>query len=827
MLLTNYLTSAWRNILKNKLFSAINIVGLAIGIAAVSLITLFVRSELQYDKFWSKADTIHRAHVSFNVPGRDPVHAVATPGPLIHAMKKDFPQIELASRIATMMPTITQQGETYVEPVRLVDNDFIKIFDLNVIEGQLSSALNDPSSIVLTQTLADKYFPGTNALGQTLSLDFDSFKRDYKVTAVIEDIPEQSQISLNALILIDESDWTNQQWLFEAWFSVNAQLFFTTTTPDALHTINSELEEFTNRTFPKLPMGGDDTKASDVIKLSAMNIKDLHLDAIGIGAMKERGDKDTVMIFSAIAILILIIASINFMNLSTAKASQRAKEVSLRKVMGASRSNLILQFLGESILITLFALIVALVLMELCLPYYNEIINQSLSFDYMSSDSLQVLGLSLIVGIVGGAYPAFVLSSYRPAAVLKSNKSNESSASVKFRALLVVIQFTVSIGLFISTGVVYSQMMFTDKMNPGFDKNNIIVIHGFGRDAAGDKRDVFVNELRRNPQVKSVTWSSETPGNGNENNTMVRTESMSREDALLIGQRSVGYDFFKTFSIELLAGRSYDENRNDIRVTTDQLREGKGYKSSIILNESAVRSLGLGDKDSAIGQSLFIGRGEPSEELEGEFEVIGVINDVHFESLRSTIRPEIYWLAHDWANSVSVNFTGSNDVIMKTAEALWQQEIPGLPFKYSFVSDDVAQQYEAEQGQAKMFATFSGLAILVACLGLYGLASYTAQRRTKEIGIRKVMGASVFDVIKLLIWQFSKPVLVANLIAWPVSFYLMSQWLQSFVYRIDNVVILLLSVGAGLTAMLIAWVTVSTNTFMVAKSNPIKALRYE
>ncbi|NVK24812.1 MAG: ABC transporter permease, partial [Gammaproteobacteria bacterium] len=819
MLITNYFTSGWRNIINHKLFSSINILGLAIGLAAVSLITVFVRYELSYDKFWQNADKIHRAHVTFKVPGRDPIAAVTTPGPMIHALKKDFSEIEFASRISNLSPLVRHQEESFIETVSAVDADFLNIFDFNYIYGDRVSALLNPHSIVLTESLANKYFGDKNPVNEILSMDMGNFKRDYKVTAVIKDLPDNTQLSVNGLILIDENDWQDQPWRFGAWFSVNAQTFFTLKDPKQFDALSSELDNFTNRNFPKLPMGGDDVEKSDFIELSIMSIKDLHLNSIGMGEFAERGSKNTVVTFTAIAILILIIASINFMNLSTARASQRAKEVSLRKVMGASRKHLIVQFLGESILITLISLILAIGLIELSMPVYNQVLGSNLALDYLSGDLLLLTVLAMTVGLLGGMYPAFVLSSFRPASVLKANKSAESSASLKLRYILVVVQFTVSISLFISTAVVYSQMKYAETMDAGFNKDNVLVVDRLGREDANSKREMLIKEISKMPNVTAVTWSNETPANGNENNTMVRTAGMPKEDSLLIGQRSVGYDFFDTYQIERVAGRSYQRDRNDVALTTDQLREGITGTSSLMLNESAVRRLGFESPEQAIGQSIFIGRGDNSENLEAEMKIIGVVADVHFESLRSTIRPEIYHLSHEWGQSLSIRYEGNSEQIVNSVKTLWQEEIPTLPFAYSFVADDVAEQYQTEQGQATMFAAFSGLAIFVASLGLYGLASFTAVRRTKEIGVRKVMGASVFDIVKLLVWQFSKPVLIANLIAWPVSFYFMSQWLQSFVYRIDNNVILGLSVIAALGALFIAWFTVAGNSITVAKAN--------
>jgi putative ABC transport system permease protein len=827
MLLQNYIATGWRNTIKHKLFSGINIFGLAIGLSACYLIMLFVNHETSYDKFWNEADKIHRAHIKFTIPGRDPMPAVTTPGPAIHALKKDFPQVEAATRISNSSPVITINGETFIESITLVDADFTKVFNLNVLHGDPALAMQDKNSLVLGKELAVKLFGTDNPVGQVLDVDFDAFERQYKIVAVIDDIADNSQLEIPAFALIDENDWAEQEWRFAAWFSVNSQLYFKTAQASDLNDIQASLPDFVTNNFPKLPFGGKDKTTSDFIEMQVMNIQDLHLKADGFGEMKPRGSQSSVVIFSAIAVLILIIAIINFTNLSTAKASQRAKEVALRKVMGASKSNLVAQFLGESILLTLLALCLAIGLIELTLPLYNDVLNLNLAVDYSPLEIGKFVGATIAVGILGGLYPAFILSSFKPASVLKANKSAETSASMKLRAALVVIQFTVSIGLFISTGVVYSQMLYTEMMDPGFNKENVMVVHRISRDEAAQQRESLISEFKKLPQAEYVTWSSETPGRTSENNTSLRTEAMSMEDAQIIGNRRVGYNFFETFQIDVVAGRTYDENRSDVGATTEQLRNGEDITGSMVVNESALKRLGLGSPQEALGKLVFMGRGNPGEELEAKYKIIGVVADVHFDSLRSTIRPEIYPLNTTWSNSISIRFNGDPQTMLQQVEDIWNKQVPSLPLWHTFVEDDLAEQYQAEQGQAKMFAAFSMLAIFVACLGLFGLASYSAERRKKEISIRKVMGAEVFDIVKLMLWQFSKPVLWANLIAWPVAYWLMSDWLEAFVYRIDSSYIFALSFVAGLAALLIAWVTVGSNAIQVARTNPIKALRYE
>lgn len=788
------------------------------------LIALFVRDELNYDKFWSNTENMYRLHTTFIPTGRPPMEFSYTMGPIIHSFKDYFPQVEEATRVARRKSTITV-GDTYFEElIGLVDPAFFNIFDAEPINGDISSALSDLSSIVLTKSMADKYFPTGNAIGEIITINMDAYERDYKVSAIIKDLPENSQINLSSMVAIDEEAWKIQEWMFDSWFSANSFQYFTLTPGTSIEIINDQLPTFIDQRFPN---SGSDEPTSSFVELKAQNIKDLHLKSPGGAEYREKGSFTTVLTFSAIAVLILLIASINFMNLSTARATQRAKEVSLRKVMGATRKKLIYQFIGESIITTILALLLSLVIVELLLPIYNQIIGKSLMISYSISDLMTVLFITFIVGILGGLYPAFILSSFRPAAVLKANKTSETNTSVKLRAALVILQFSVSITLFVSTAVVYGQMLYAKNINLGFNKNNMMVIGNFYRDAADQKLSLMINELKRLPNVTNVTWSNDAPGVPTENNTNFRTPDMPEKEAILIGNRGVGYDFTDTYEIEMVAGRYYDLNKNDINATTEDIRAGNGHTSSVIINETAVNRFGFGSAEEAIGKTLYTSIGEVEENLFREYQIIGVIPDLYLDSLKKEIRPEFFELRPNQAQYVTVRFSGDPILMINNARALWEKEIPSIPFDFDFATELLVEQYEKEQGEMTMFAAFSGLAILIACLGLYGLASFTAERRTKEIGIRKVMGAQVFDIVKLLVWQFSKPVIIANIIAWPVSFYAMSIWLESFVYRIENVFILGFCTLAGIAALIIAWVTIAGNSIRVARSNPIKALRYE
>tara|TARA_R110002096_G_scaffold436071_1_gene666837 strand:+ start:12611 stop:15082 length:2472 start_codon:yes stop_codon:yes gene_type:complete len=823
MLLTNYFNSTWRNILNHKLFSAINVIGLAIGLAACMLIALFVRDELSYDKFWTKADTIYRTHATYNYPGRDPSHWVLTSGRTYQPFKQYFPEVEYAARITPKEPALILDGEYFVERIAIVDPDFINIFDITTLAGDVKAALADSSSLVLNQTLARKYFGDENPIGRIVTLDFDVYERDYKIAAIIEDLPENSQIQLAGFIPIIEEDWVKIGYMFENWSSVNFQLYFSVKEGTDIESINSRMPQFIDSSFPDF---GNNPR-SESLTLENMSVKDLHLLAEGNGDWRPRGNMSVVVTFSAIAVLILFIASINFMNLSTARASQRAKEVSLRKVMGASRKNLVTQFIGESILLTLFALLLALTIVEIILPIYGNALGKEFAINYLSTDLLSIIALAVGVGVIGGLYPAFILSNFRPAEILKANKSSETRTSVKLRAALVVIQFSVAIILFVSTSVVYGQMMYAVNIDLGYNKENLLVVNEVRREAAASKLPVLLNEIRRTPNVEYASFSRTAPGYTNSNSTTLRSEDMSYAEAPVVTSRGAGYDYFKTYDIEMLAGREYSREFNDVSATSDDIRAGRGYPSSIIINEAAVRRFGYDSPDDALGKMLYSNIGSNDEIVEAEYRIIGVSANIHFDSLKKTIVPAVFPMESEMIRAISIRYNGDPVAVLEQVKAIWQREVPTVPFSYDFATDVVAEHYETEAGQAFMFAAFSGLAILIASLGLYGLASFTAQRRTKEIGIRKVMGATVIDIVKLLVWQFSKPVLIANLIAWPLSYYAMTTWLESFVYRIEGFMIIGFCLMAGISALLIAWGTVASNSISVARTNPIKALRYE
>ncbi|MEZ5756709.1 MAG: FtsX-like permease family protein [Emcibacteraceae bacterium] len=833
MLITNYITSAWRNILRHKLFSIINIMGLAIGLAAVMLIALYVRYETSYDNFWKNSGNIYRIHNRMDVPGKDPQYYNGVTPLLAEAIKKNFPEIDEVARLVDIKETIIIDHNNFELSLALVDPDILNIFDFKTVYGDLNYALNDKSSLVLDQSQAKKFFGDTNPVGKSVTIKFFDHIKDYKISAVIQDPPENTVMQVHGMVVLAEEDYKVNLW--SAWYDNFTQTFVTISNKSDVQKIDDNLPQFIDNNYPALSFGPPGTKPSTAVHLSLMNVENLHFDARGDYETVPRGNKNNVIVFTLVALLILIIAAINFMNLTTARASQRAKEVSLRKVMGAKRENLMVQFLSEALLIALFALVIAFMFVEISLPFYSKFIGINLTLDYFSFDILCVLIFTMGIGLAGGIYPSFILSNFRPANILHSNKSNDTHGSIRFRTLLVAIQFTISITLFVSTAVIFSQIIYVNNMNIGYERENLLSIEGDNLEKLNENIEIIINRFNKIKGVSNVTYTANFKPGTKFTFTQtrpLRAKSSDVIDPVLMTSRSVGYDFLKTFGIPLITGRDFDRNHRDQRPTNEQLEAGERYTASIILNKSAVRRLGLGTPEQAIGKMLYMNVGSVSDDggqkkLETELSVIGVIDDVHLTDLRSEVLPEFYQLTADQPLYVILRYSGDPMDVVNQARNIWREQMPGVSFGFNFATDSFAQQYAEEQNQMIMFAAFSGLAIFIACLGLFGLASFTAERRTKEIGIRKVFGAEVWQIVKLLVWQFSKPVLIANIIAWPIAYLAMSRWLESFVYRIDDMVIIALCLMAGLTALLIAWATVAGNSYAVARQNPIKALRYE
>jgi len=832
-MLQNYIITALRNLINHKLYSAINIVGLAVGLAACILILLFVRDEQSYDTQWTDAGRIHQLNTDFHFPDSTPIISSRVSGRAKEALEAYFPQdIEHVVRF-NKMRTIMRRGESvFNETIHWTDAGILDVFDLVPVAGDLQTALHDNTSLAINQSFAAKHFGARNPIGEVLTITVYDLQRDYRIAAVFEDLPHNTTLEFQALAMIDEADFAGQSWEFGDWFSANGWSYVKLKAGVDTVRINEQLKSFVdaNIDVPSWLATTANVKASDYLGYIAQPLHEVQLDAVGQALMKPVGDAVKIVAFSSIAGLILLVACINFINLSTAKATQRAREVALRKVMGAGRKQLVVQFLGEALLLVTIALLLGLVLVELILPSFGAFFGKTLVLDYVTGDMVfAFLAAIIAIGVLAGGYPALVLSGFLPARVLKANKSADTVGSSRLRYSLVVFQFAISIGLIVVTGVICGQMYYATNMDLGYNKDNLLTVLNVGSKDAAPIRQTFQDEAAKISGVTHVSATLSWPAGNAGISRSVRIPDGDGEN-ISLSLQEIDHQFIDTYQVELLAGRNYDRSRlTDGTPSYDGANKGALLEGSIIVNELALTKLGYGTPEEAIGRAVRydVARDADGNLVSADLRIIGVISDMLFHQPRGEREAEAYYLVDDNIRSVAVRFKGDPQQLVARMEAIWRQMAPSVPFQYEFVSEVVAAQFLTERHLATLLGTFALLAIAIACFGLYGLASFTAERRTKEIGIRKILGATVRDIVQLLVWQFSKPVLLANLIAWPIAAWAMMRWLETFPYRMDFWYLLPLCVFAGITTLAVAWVTVGGNAAKVARANPIKALRYE
>ena len=826
-MIKNYLTVALRFLAAHRLYAVLNIAGLAVGLAAATMIAMFVADEVSYDRWIPDAERIYRVHTTWNIPGRAPLVTVAASGMAKAALEKDFPEIESAARMFVARPTLTRGGDTFFEAVALADPNFFAVLAIPFVAGERATALAKPGSVVISESIAKKYFGAAPALGQVISGRFRWGERELRVTGVFKDLPSNTHLQLDMVAPINAEDVHDQPYILESWTSVNTMTYLKLRPGADAAKINAALPKFEEQ-IPNESMGGQEFKVADYVVMSIMNLRDLHLRSRGLGEQKPPGDGVAVATFSAVAVLILIIAGINFTNLATARASQRAREVTLRKVVGATQRQLIMQFLGESVLMAMAAALVALGLIAAALPGYNLMLGKALSLSWTGGDGVipALLALAVLAGLGAGAYPAFVLSRFEPARTLKANKSAATEGSGRLRAALVVTQFAISIGLIVCTAVVYGQTLYVKTMDVGFDASGVLAVDRIRSEAARAMSDTYKDRLSRVLGVVAVTRSDTAPADEDENNTIIQIPGQISAQPIVVGQTSVDYDFFSTMGIRILAGRALSEEFGADDATFEA-KDLTGRNTNIVINRRAMELLGITEPAAAVRREFRIGNGEgDGDDSMAPVTVVGVVENANFASARKDIRSMMYF--HDKRRFAYVLARARNvDPAMMRDEAarLWRELVPTQPFTAQFVTDAMAAQYAEDEGRGRMFAAFAALAILIACLGLYGLAAFTAERRTKEIGIRKVLGAGTAAVVRLLAWDFAKPVLIANAIAWPAAWFLMQDWLAGFQQRIEMGPGYF--VAAGGAALVIALATVGGHAVKVARANAIHALRYE
>ncbi|TDF34613.1 ABC transporter permease [Alteromonadaceae bacterium M269] len=830
----NYLVTAWRNIIKNGMFSMINISGLALGLMSCILIMLFVQEESGFDKWLTDSDRIVRMHSAYYGPDNPPFLTVRSAGNMMEAVR-DYAQSEVEDgvRLIRFGMSVRKGEGALAETITLADGSFFNLFDLPFVHGSKETSFRKPYDLIITEEIAIKYFGRTDVVGEIMTVCcVGPEPSPVPVAGVIKDLPEATHLDLSMLVYVDPTIIENNSGL-SSWTSVNVYTYFKMREGVTLEQFQERLTYWVDNESPIIELVGpqpDGVKISDRMQHKLMALEDLHLqakrDAGNMGDLTPMGDQTLIVTFMTVAGLILLIACINFMNLSTARVNHRSREVAMRKVLGASRGQVATQFLGEAVALVFISLIFALMLVELVLPIYNEAIGRQLELHLFSDFKLVIalLGIGLFVGVGAGIYPALFLSRFMPGHLLRSSKGSDSNSSSTLRTTLVVVQFATSIALVVCTAVIYGQTLYAQSVDVGYVSNDKLVL---GVRTAGNNTERLRNELLKLPEIESVVYSSEVPTQDNENNqtfTLIDGENVTGENPqFLLNYHHMGYGFFEAYGVEPLAGRLFDEAFGSDQIRRAEEGDASVNTASVILNESALRKYGFNTPEEAIGKTLRANVAGPQE-----LSIIGVIPDIYFRSIKFGVRPSAYMLNPSRFSFASLSFK-TNDVgsLMQKVENIWKENVPLRPVSLQFLDEMMKAQYDEEVVQLKMLSVFSILAIVIACLGLYGLAAFTTERRTREIGIRKVMGAEVRDIVTLLIWQFSRPVIIANLIAWPVSIYAMLSWLESFSYRIDAIWLLPICITVGAVLLLVAWATVGSNAAKVAMANPIKALRQE
>jgi putative ABC transport system permease protein len=824
----NYLTVGFRSLTRSWTYAFINILGLALGLTACLLLLLYVRYETSYDSWLPDSERLFQVQATWHEVGQPVSATQSAPLPVHDTLAGGFPQIEALTIVDPGRATILRDGQPiYVDSV-WVDPSFFDLFRLSFVRGSAASALPNVNSVVLTESESIRQFGGIDVLGRTITAGAGDDRRDLTVTGVIRDLPRNTHMVFDAVRRWDPAAYADNPGMLREWGAMG-QYFYVRLRPGAdAAAINAALPDWEKRVIPPQVVDGRSETQADIMDMRLVPIRDVHLGEAQQLSMTPGNDRRTVTTFSIVAVLILVMACINFINLSTARAGQRAREVALRKVLGAGRRQLVFQFLGESVLVAGLAMLIALALVELLAPVVANFLDADFRLHYFGADGILVTAFALVtvVGALGGLYPAFYLARFQPAQVLRANKSSaDAHGSGRLRNVLVVTQFAIAIGLIVCTWVIYSQTRFVQTLDPGYERDGLVQVSGAWR-LADTNYEAFKRRLLASPGIAAVGRTD--LGIAATNKSIQSVSAPGGVQGLNVGVYGADPEFFPAMGMHLIAGRLLDERFANDRVLRAEGAAAPGAALAarglnVVVNRRAAEMFGFRDPSRAIGQNV-------RTSIQGgdmvPCTIVGVVEDTRIRTARDEIEPLIFTFDPARTRLLIVRYRAARPAdVMAALRTGWRQFLPDAPFEADFAEDLVSRLYEQDRARGLVFAGFSILAVIISCLGLFGLAAFTAARRTKEIGIRKVLGARVRDIVQLLVWQFTKPVVIANLIAWPVAWWVMRDWLNSFDVRIDLTPTPF--AFAGLLALGIAIGTIASHAIRVARTNPIHALRYE
>ena len=799
-MIKNYLKVSTRNLLKHKGYTVINILGLAVGIAASVLIFLYITNEMSYDKFHEKADRTYRIKADWSNKGDSRIHQLGTPFILAQTIREKYPQVEAITQISGPMgDVILRYRDTAFKETEafLAEASFFDVFSFPLLKGNPETSLKDPNMMVMTQSLAKKYFGDEDPLGKTIEMQALGEKEFFQVTGVMEDIPQNSHFRFDMLISIKSVyPEPNMGWTW------NNYATYVTLREGVTQSLMEE--KFVE--IDKVYCEGGLEHIPWIWTLEP--ITQIHLQSDLVTGNQPNGSLAYVRLFTIVAVLILLIAGINFVNLATARSTRRAKEVGLRKIVGSLRTQLIRQFLTESVLMSLISLVFAVILIQAALPLYRNLTGKTLALSYFGNPFVipGLLGLAMGVGILAGLYPAFFLSSFKLTYILTGSSLAGRGRGARFlRNGLVIFQFAMSVLLIIGSLVIFRQLEYIKNQRLGFDKEHVVIIHN--ADTLGGQLEAYMERLKQRSDVLGVTAVRSVPGQGSPN-WGIGVEGIERERPLNMNFMTCDQDFADVLNIKMLRGRFMSR---DFATDVD----------AVVINKKAAEYFGI---ENPVGKKMQIGW------TRKDLTIIGIIDNFHFESLHRNVRSMGYLFpeAIDSTRKPYLLVKISSQVtagVLSNLRKTWDSMAAGLPFEFTFLDDKVNNLYQNDNRAGKIVTLFSCLAIFVSCLGLFGLAAFVAEQRTKEIGVRKVLGAPMSNIMWLLTGQFIKWVIVANLIAWPVGYWIMNRWLQGFAFRASLSIWIFLA--SGLAALTIAALTVSSQVIKAALANPAESLKYE
>ncbi len=812
-MLKNYFKIALRNLWRQKGFSAINIIGLAMGLACFIMIALYVTDELSYDRYNENADRIYRINSDIRFGGTDLIMAVSA-DPMGATLKKDYPQVEEFTRLyANEGSKLFKKGTQFIteDRVTYADSTLFNVFTFPAVAGNTLTALNEPNTVVINEKTAKKYFNSAeNAIGKMLECN-DNRTALYKVTAVIKDIPKNSHFNFDFFLSMD-----NVEYGFGNFLSHNFHTYILFKPGTDYKAFSKNFKQVIDKyilpqakQFMNIQSMEDFAKTGNKLEYSLIPLTDIHLHSARNVELSANGNIQYVYIFSAVAIFILLIACINFMNLSTARSAGRAKEVGIRKVLGTEKKSLIGQFLTESTITVFIALFIGVGITWLSLSWFNNLAGKTMQLSTLLKPQyiLFLATLPFVVGTLAGMYPAFFLSSFQPITVLKG-KINAGFKKSRLRSSLVVFQFAASIILIIGTVIIYKQLNYIQTTQIGFNKDQLLVVDNTSMKTS--TAEAFRNEISKLGGVKASSFGGFLPvSNSSRNDNTFSTDAvMNEKNGFNMQVWRVDYNYIPTLGMELISGRNFSEQYGS-------------DSSALIINEATAKLLGFGN--DALGKKIYNSDGPDKPTT--VYTVIGVVKNFNFESLRKNVGPLCMRLGNNkWMSAYRVEAGDMKSLVAKV-ESKFKEMSPGMPFNYFFLDDSFDNMYREEQRVGKVALTFALLAVLIACLGLFGLATYMAEQRTKEIGVRKVLGATVPNIVSMLSKDFLKLVFIAFLIAAPVAWWAMNEWLKDFAFRIN--IGWWIFIIAGVVAMLIALFTVSFQAIKAAIANPVKSLRTE